>query len=115
MADPFNNRIQRYTLSLGGCPANATCSVGPTPLTPSGAVYPAATLRVTPTTTTLRRTYAVKLTGTTTSPTVRRLATARSPSPETTLISAPRSRTAVARPAGFEPATSASGGQRSIH
>ena len=144
VADPFNNRVQRYTLStlrrsrapratsvsrggsdrhghacastptggfarpvslsLSGCPSAATCTLSPSTLTPSGGAYPTATLRVQAGASTpagqLQR---CAIAGRTTSPTMRAHGERGAHRPLST------------RPAGFEPATSASGGQRSIH
>ena len=110
MADPFNNRVQRYTLpgygfsstpatasvargstitititvtptggfsrpvSLrAGCPSRATCTLSTPTLTPSGGVYPTATLRITPSSSTPVGAASVLIDGTTTSPTTKRM------------------------------------------
>ena len=112
VGDPFNNRIQRYTLStwtlaapgsltvargaaasgtvrvsptggfarpatvvMSGCPSAATCTLTPSTLTPSGGVYPSATLRVAAGGSTPRGSYRLRLTARTTSPTLERTAT----------------------------------------
>ena len=72
---PTGGFTRPVTLSLSGCPANASCSIGPNPLTPSGTTYPAASLKIYPRSSTPRGAYTLRITGKTTSPTIQRVAT----------------------------------------